>query len=199
MPAHSIAQELIRRTGAPLAAPSANLSGRPSPTSVDAVLEDLNGKIAAVLEGGSCQYGIESTVILLPLKGEVILLRKGVIEKTEIEKVLSRELKESQKGDLVLSPGMKYRHYAPNAPIRLFFSREALEEYLIGPREKKAMVLVTQKFTFIQPLFFLCKEELYLRFRQADRENFSEILILCTPDVIAQEGLYNRICKAAAL
>lgn len=122
LPAHPLAREIIRAAGTPIAAPSANTSGRPSTTTAAHVLEDMNGKIAAVVEGGACAVGVESTVV--SLAGEKPrLLRPGGISLEQLEAVLGevevdRALRESIGAEeKVSAPGMKYRHYAPKAPV----------------------------------------------------------------------------------
>lgn len=122
LPSHPMARELIRAAGVPLAAPSANTSGRPSTTTVEHVLNDMDGKIAAILDGGACGVGVESTVI--SLAGEKPrLLRPGGVTLEQLETVLGeievdRALYEKISDDTrVSAPGMKYRHYAPKAPV----------------------------------------------------------------------------------
>lgn len=123
MPDHQVALDLIRLSGVPIAAPSANLSGKPSPTKADHVKDDLLGKVDAILMGGDCRVGIESTV--LDLTGETpMILRPGIVTADSIEAVLEKpvQLDPSLKGlpeeDLVAkSPGMKYKHYAPKAQM----------------------------------------------------------------------------------
>ncbi len=115
MPAHPVALALIRAAGRPIAAPSANLSGRPSPTTAEHVLEDLGGRIPLILDGGPCEVGIESTV--LDLSGEsAAVLRPGAVGAEQIAEELG--------GDVALagarperSPGTRYRHYRPRAPL----------------------------------------------------------------------------------
>lgn len=122
MPSHPVARALIRAAGVPLAAPSANLSGRPSTTTSGHVLEDLGGRIPAVLEGGPCAVGVESTVISLA-GDKPRLLRPGGVSLEQLREVLGevevdRALRESIGDDVQVSaPGMKYRHYAPKAPV----------------------------------------------------------------------------------
>lgn len=124
MPAHPVALELIKEAGVPVAAPSANLSGRPSPTTAGHVLEDLGEYIDAVLDGGPADMGIESTVLDLTAAVPVIL-RPGGVTPEEIARLIG-ELRvdpaaggESALNSRPLSPGMKYRHYAPGAPVIL--------------------------------------------------------------------------------
>lgn len=116
------ARALIRESGVPLAAPSANTSGRPSTTTAAHVMHDMDGKIAAVLDGGACGVGVESTVITLALE-RPRLLRPGGITLEQLRSVLGevdvdRALYEKIGDDVKVSaPGMKYRHYAPKAPV----------------------------------------------------------------------------------
>lgn len=122
LPSHPVARALIREAGVPLAAPSANLSGRPSTTTSGHVMEDLGGKIPAIVEGGPCAVGVESTVV--SLAGNVPrLLRPGGVSLEQLESVLGsvevdRALREKIGDEVrVSAPGMKYRHYAPKAPV----------------------------------------------------------------------------------
>jgi L-threonylcarbamoyladenylate synthase len=122
MPSHPAAQAFIRACGVPLAAPSANLSGKPSPTTATHVYHDLNGKIDCILDGGECEVGVESTVVKV---GDdcVEILRPGKITIDDFLKVVSTVTIDdgvfTQKGEdeVVASPGMKYRHYSPNAKV----------------------------------------------------------------------------------
>lgn len=122
MPQNPIARALIEAAGTPIAAPSANTSGLPSPTEAKYVLEDMNGKIDAVIDGGSCEFGIESTVITLAGDHPVIL-RPGAITKEMIEEVIgsveiaSAVLEGMKDGEVAASPGMKYKHYAPKGDL----------------------------------------------------------------------------------
>lgn len=122
LPSHPVARALIREAGVPLAAPSANLSGRPSTTTSGHVMDDLGGKIPAIVEGGPCAVGVESTVV--SLAGNVPrLLRPGGVSLEQLESVLGsvevdRALREKIGDEVrVSAPGMKYRHYAPKAPV----------------------------------------------------------------------------------
>ena len=125
MPSHPIAKELIRQSGVYIAAPSANLSGRPSPTKAEHVIEDLSGRIDMIIDGGEVGIGLESTIV--DLTGDVpMVLRPGyitlemlreVLENVEVDPaVLSREVKP---GIVAKAPGMKYRHYAPKGQLTI--------------------------------------------------------------------------------
>lgn len=123
-PAHFAANELIRVAGVPLAAPSANLSGKPSPTKAEHVYHDLKGRIPLVIDGGECREGVESTVISLA-SDVPHLLRPGNVTLPQLREVLGEVevdpavLKPLPKGAKVLSPGMKYKHYSPDADVVL--------------------------------------------------------------------------------
>ena len=124
MPSNETARALIREAGRPIAAPSANRSGRPSPTTAQHVLDDMDGRIPMILDGGACQVGLESTV--LDVTGEVArVLRPGgvtpemiaeVVGAVEIDGTVMRPLKE---GERPISPGTKYRHYAPKGDLTI--------------------------------------------------------------------------------
>ena len=121
MPMNKTARALISKSGVPIAAPSANRSGRPSPTTAQHVLADLNGRIPLIIDGGPCRYGVESTV--LSLVGEPAILRPGAITREMLSSLigevqLSRSiLQPLGEGETAASPGMKYQHYAPNAEV----------------------------------------------------------------------------------
>ncbi len=121
MPEHKTALALIRAAGVPIAAPSANLSGKPSPTTAEHVLEDMDGRIDMVLDGGSCRVGVESTV--LSLVGKPRILRPGGITKEMLEQVIgSVEVSPSvlaplAENAIAESPGMKHKHYAPDCTV----------------------------------------------------------------------------------
>ena len=116
-PSHAAARALLQRAGAPLAAPSANRSEHVSPTTAAHVLRDLNGRIDAVVDGGRCAYGIESTVVALDR--EPRLLRAGAVPRTAIEELIG-PLREGAVPDAIAqSPGQHRRHYAPAASVRV--------------------------------------------------------------------------------
>lgn len=128
MPDHPVALALIRAAGVPVAAPSANISGRPSPTTAEHVLQDLDGRIEAVLDGGPTGVGVESTVVDLTTPVPLIL-RPGGVAPEELREVLGAVEVESVSkagsfsGEKPRSPGMKYAHYAPRAPLLLVEGR----------------------------------------------------------------------------
>lgn len=133
-PSHPVARALIEACGCPLAAPSANRSGRPSPTRARHVWEDMEGRIPFILDGGPCEVGLESSVI--DATGEApIVLRPGGVTPEMIERVTGavrvdeHVMRPLEEGEVVRSPGMKYRHYAPKAQMEIFEGRpEAVAE-----------------------------------------------------------------------
>ncbi len=124
MPAHPAALEMLREAGVPVAAPSANRSGRPSPTKAAHVLEDMEGRVPLILDGGDCQVGLESTVLDL-CHGRPTILRPGGITREMLEPLLGTVdlagsiLRPLGDHEVARSPGMRYRHYAPRGLVTL--------------------------------------------------------------------------------
>ena len=137
MPSHPVAAAMLKSCGLPVAAPSANSSGRPSPTTATHVLNDMSGKIPLILDGGPCDVGLESTVLDL-CHGQPTILRPGGITKEMLESVLGQEvrlagsiLRPLGENEVALSPGMRYKHYAPKGTVTL----------VEGPEEKTVPLL----------------------------------------------------------
>ncbi|MBQ9279545.1 MAG: threonylcarbamoyl-AMP synthase [Clostridia bacterium] len=130
MPSNPIAQELIREAGVPIAAPSANISGKPSGTKLSDIFEELKDKVDYMIDGGETDIGLESTVVRV-IEDEVRILRPGKITQEDIEKVMNHvEIDKNVMGEIapnekVLSPGMKYRHYAPKTHCKLIYSSDS--------------------------------------------------------------------------
>lgn len=126
MPSHPIARRLIQEAGLPIAAPSANASGRPSTTKAEHVIEDLNGRIEMIIDGGSSDIGLESTIVDLTVK-PVQILRPGYITIEMLKEVIpdivyDKAILKHEKNDNIVAraPGMKYRHYAPKGELTIF-------------------------------------------------------------------------------
>jgi L-threonylcarbamoyladenylate synthase len=123
VPSHPVMHRIIELSGCPIAAPSANTSGYPSPTSASHVMRDMNGKIAAVVDGGSSEFGVESTVISIESENTVRILRPGCVTKEMLSEICDEViidhaiLHELEVGQKAASPGMKYKHYSPRADI----------------------------------------------------------------------------------
>lgn len=143
MPDNEIALDFIKRCGVPLATPSANSSGRPSPTLAEHVMDDLGGKISAVVDGGSTSYGIESTILDFSDASRPLLLRPGHISKEDIEKVIEREvfLNEST---LHEKENKNEKHYEPKIPVFIVKSswEEAIEK--LARQDEKIAILANQ-------------------------------------------------------
>lgn len=134
IPSHPVMNNLIKISGKPIAAPSANTSGYPSPTTAKHVIDDMNGKISAIVDGGQSEYGVESTVITIENNDTIRILRPGYVTREDmleicenviIDKAIMKELENDEK---VASPGMKYKHYSPKADITLVDS--SLEDFI---------------------------------------------------------------------
>ena len=210
MPAHPAALALLRACGLPLAAPSANRSGSPSPTSAQHVLHDLDGRIAAVLDGGSCGIGVESTVI--SLAGEQpILLRPGGISAEQIEAVLGQEVAISPAVTQALgehespaSPGMKHRHYAPRAKLTLV--RGPLAGFLKHAELEQPDGLLVFDGDEIPGDYAVLRyganaeqqaRQLFARLREIDALGLQSVLVRCPEQDGLGLAVYNRLLRAA--
>ena len=202
MPAHPAALKLIRAAGVPIAAPSANRSGRPSPTTLRHVLEDLAGRIDAVMDGGACRVGLESTV--LDLSGSrPVILRPGGVTREQLESVLGTAVAVAAgcKEGTPPSPGMKYRHYAPRAPLLLITGarrrRLALMAALARCYRKKGFKVGILRAPAGPEGFRAAGKRLYQALRRFDARGMDLIL---AEGVSAQglgAALMNRLRRAA--
>lgn len=128
MPENIIAHDLIELSNTPIAAPSANISGKPSGTNIDDIFEELNNKVSCIIDGGNTKIGLESTVVKV-INDEIHILRPGKITEYDLEKIAKvvideHILNDIKKDDKILSPGMKYKHYAPNTKCILVYSKD---------------------------------------------------------------------------
>lgn len=201
IPSKKVAIDLINEVGVPIAAPSANLSGKPSPTQAQHVMDDFNGKIPMILDDGDCDIGIESTVILLE-ENQIILLRPGIIEVSEIEHIINIPVTVSvELTDSILSPGMKYRHYSPNAIVRLFEDKELYKEAIQRNTLKSMLLIPENSSSFLENdsnTYRYSEHNLYALFRMADEQHYSQILLFIDESTAKKMGLMNRIKKAAS-
>ena len=150
MPSNKIAHDLIKESGVPIAAPSANISGRPSGTNIKDIINELENRVDYVIDGGETDIGLESTVVRV-VDNEVKILRPGKITKEDIESIISKVtidknvMGEISNGEKVLSPGMKYKHYAPKTKARLVYSddnNKMINTILeIASKEEKVIIL----------------------------------------------------------
>lgn len=210
MPSHAFARELISASGVPIAAPSANISGRPSATTGAHVLGDLEGKADLIIDGGISEIGLESTVV--KLDGErVLILRAGAITKEMIEKVLpGMEVSfATNKKDLDASPGTKYRHYAPKAPLEIV-SPEKMIQYVaeVEGQGKNVGVICTfenEKFLKSRGSIFIVgsrddlkevSRNLYQALRFFDAHPVDVILCEAFPENGLGKAIMDRLLKA---
>ena len=214
LPSHPMARALIRESGVPLAAPSANTSGRPSTTTAAHVMHDMDGKIAAVLDGGACGVGVESTVITLALE-RPRLLRPGGITLEQLRSVLGevdvdRALYEKIGDDVKVSaPGMKYRHYAPKAPVTVVRGNpQDTAKYIAAHIGDSTGVLCFDEYKNMFPNCIVeCfgskddlgaqAREVFDRLRAFDDTSVTQIWAQCPSDEGLGLAVANRIKKAA--
>ncbi len=177
MPSSKIARKLIEMAGVPIAAPSANLSGKPSPTTVLHVIDDLTGKVDCIIDGGNCEVGLESTVLDLSTDIPTIL-RPGCVTYEELQEVLPDIVFDSALSDSTItpkSPGMKYVHYSPDAEVYI------LECDIINKEERLEINrIVKDKFKdkkvgFMGSNQFIKKFNDYFTISLGSKENLSEI------------------------
>lgn len=210
MPDSPLALELINQAGCPIAAPSANLSGKPSPTRVQDVIEDLDGKVDAILEGPDCRVGIESTV--LDVTGDTpVILRPGIVTAENIEAAIGKKVKvdpalyinqprDDDQGYAPKSPGMKYKHYAPKADMTVIEgNRDAVKHEIERLRVlnerlgNKVGVILFEEKAFIE-----AAHEFFARLRDLDREGVDLILAGALSDTDGVGfAVMNRMLKSA--
>ena len=190
-PGHPLAHALLERFGRPIVAPSANRSGRPSPTTLADALEETGAAAAAALDGGPCAVGLESTVVAL--LDEARLLRPGSVTRSEIEAVIGR-LSEAE-ADAKRSPGRLTRHYAPNAPMRLQAETprpgEAYLAFGVPPAGDRVWTLSATRD------LREAAANLFASLRAADRSGASAIAVAPIPDEGLGEAINDRLRRAA--
>jgi L-threonylcarbamoyladenylate synthase len=205
-PKHEVAKKLIELAGTPIAAPSANLSGRISPTRAEHVLADLNGKIPMILDAGSIEYGLESTVVDCTEK-KPIVLRPGSIT-LEMLKDCVPGTRVSTDSETSRSPGTKYKHYAPLTPILLFTGTEqktevAIKEYLKGKGEGVVLLWHSGDFSYLENNYQLSSNSfeaaplLFSTLREADLLTSKTIIIQGYSNDDIAVAIMNRLQKAA--
>lgn len=210
MPENEIARRLIRASGCPIAAPSANTSGLPSPTRAKYVIQDMMGKIDAVIDGGDCDYGVESTVITLATE-KPVLLRPGAITKEMIESVIgeidvSKAVLEGMKNDEVAaSPGMKYKHYAPKAKVVMVNAgKERYENFVNLKKDDFAFCfdgdnVTIPKLTFGNENDDLSQaKEIFDALRQLDELGAKKVYARAPRKDGIGMAVYNRLIRACA-
>ncbi|MBQ9428637.1 MAG: threonylcarbamoyl-AMP synthase [Clostridia bacterium] len=214
-PVNEIAHKLILAAGVPIAAPSANLSGKPSPTRAEHIRADLDGKVDMILDGGECAVGVESTIVKLEKDGGATLLRPGGITLEALERVLGRvKIADAVTGALAegarpLSPGMKYRHYAPRAPLTLLDGSDDKRIAYCQSADKDTLLLVFEEeadlFSGHRTVSLGKKDDrrdqlhrLFAALIEADAQQPNQILAPLPATDGLSLALYNRLIRAAA-
>ncbi|MCY1645691.1 L-threonylcarbamoyladenylate synthase [Caulobacter sp. SL161] len=192
VPGHPLSRAVLAAFGGAVVAPSANRSGRPSPTTYDDAMAETGDKAAASLDGGPCAVGLESTVVSV-LEGEVRLLRPGAVTRVQLQQIVGR-LAEAQ-DDAKRSPGRLAAHYAPDAPVRINAKApEAGEAYLaFGPWPESPRVFN------LSPTGDLAEAaaNLFAFLRAADRIRPSAIAVAPIPEEGLGEAINDRLRRAA--
>lgn len=197
VPAHKIAQTLLMMAGLPLAAPSANPSGRLSPTSADHVLADLGDKAEFVIDGGACPVGVESTVLSL-LEDRPRILRPGAVTAEALSDVLKEPVQiEQGVGDAAAprSPGRLFSHYAPTLPVRLAAAAAEPGEALLGfgPAAPKDALNLSPTGDLQE-----AAANLFAMLRQLDDPKHRAIAVMPVPDTGLGIAINDRLRRAAA-
>ena len=218
-PENPIARELIKAAGRPIAAPSANISGSPSPTDAQHVIDDMTGRIDIIIDGGSSEIGLESTIVKIEEDNSITLLRPGKITIDELACVATVTIADAvtnqlTEGQIALSPGMKYRHYAPEAPFVLLDGEtDQLINYLSSISENDFAIIcysdekdkIASAFPSIDIYTLGAKDDinrqahlLFSVLREVDKHSYSKIYApLPSKDGVGL-ALYNRMIRAAA-
>ena len=210
-PVHKTAREFIRACGAPIAAPSANLSGSPSPTSAKHVYDDMHGRIPAIIDGGECPVGVESTVVCF--EGDAVkILRPGFVSGEDMKAAGFRVLyargitEEIAAGEKVLSPGMKYKHYSPKANVTIV---EGTDSGFMSFAEAHSgdgvyfMIFGREgDFPYNNMVYGNTPEEqartLFGCLREADDIGAKQVYVRCPEKSGVGLAVYNRLLRAAA-
>ena len=193
-PAHPLAHALIEAFGGPLVAPSANRSGRPSPTTVADAIDETGAAAAIILDGGPCAIGLESTVVAL--LDEARLLRPGAVTRAQIEALIG-PLSEAQ-ADARRSPGRLARHYAPNLPLRLNVTEPRANEVWLGFGSIRWAGDGAEPFNLSREGDLAeAAANLFAFLRAADRSGAAGIAVAPIPDTGLGEAINDRLRRAA--
>ena len=214
-PDNAVTREIIRLSGVPIAAPSANISGKPSTTTAQHVLHDHDGKIAAVVDGGPCRVGVESTIVDLT-EDRPRLLRPGGITPEQLVSVLGDLVVDKavtaqiDKDAVVKAPGMKYRHYAPSEPVVIVAgSREKAAVYIHRHFTPGDRVLCFEEelplYADCNPLSYGLEADaatlsagLFAALRELDDPRIHQVYARCPVGGGVAYAVQNRLKKAAA-
>ena len=209
MPESEAARDIIKKCGFPLAAPSANLSGKPSPTTAQHVFEDMNGKIPLIIDGGECAVGVESTVICFG-NDRIHILRPGGITaemlsefgEVEVDRAVTAQ---PEKGEKVLSPGMKYTHYSPKADVFIVNAHgKRFKEYCTKRARIEQSLIALGAGVPEQGIFLdhgstpeIQAQRLFALLRHADELGAKTVLVEMPDTGGVGLAVYNRLLRAA--
>lgn len=213
MPSNNTARAFIKECGCPIAAPSANLSGSPSPTTANHVLNDMNGRIPAIIDGGACGVGVESTVISFEGDG-IRLLRPGFVSAEDLREVTENVL--IDKGVLemldenarVSSPGMKYKHYAPKAEVSIvcgnssefngFCMKNASADDVLMVFDESDAAGLENRLLVLGKSDEEQAQRLFDALRELDEMGAKKVYARCPNKTGVGLAVYNRLLRAAA-
>ena len=212
MPNNEVALKLIKEAGLPIAAPSANSSGKPSPTEAFHVFDDLNKKIPMIIDGGSCTFGVESTVLSL-LTEVPVILRPGAVTKEMLEDVIGKvEISDSvinplKNGEVAASPGMKYKHYSPDCEVYLVEgSSEEYVKFVNGLNSDVSALCFTEESEKIKIPYLTFgrlndeisqANELFSKLRELDMIGAKTVYAHAPDKSGVGLAVYNRLIRAA--
>lgn len=220
MPSNKIAKRLIELAGVPIAAPSANISGKPSGTKVADIIEELQEKVDYILDGGFSDIGLESTVIKVE-ENQITILRPGKITKEQLEEVASSVVIDShvlgkvKNGEQVSSPGMKYRHYAPNTECIMVYGKntkkmiekineitnqygkQGKEVLVLGKKQNLENYIATKKWNIGENLDEIAKK-IFTLLRKVDEEKVNLVLIEGSGNQGIGLAITNRLIRACS-
>jgi L-threonylcarbamoyladenylate synthase len=215
MPSHPVALAVIRAAGVPLAAPSANLSGSPSPTTAEDVWDDMAQRIPLILDGGTCDVGVESTVVSL-VGQQPVLLRPGAITVEQLEETLGCPVAVSDavlhalpQGQQAPSPGMKYKHYAPKAEVTIVKGDlAAYSAYVAAHKQPGTFCLCYEGEENALPCPCVTygradapetqAQRLFSALRELDAKGAATVYARCPQQTGVALAVYNRLLRAAA-
>lgn len=202
VPNHPVALALLQAFGSGLAAPSANRFGRISPTTAEAVREELGDKVDMVLEGGACEVGVESTIVDVS-GSEPVILRPGMISAAEIEAVLGKPILKHKKNAPRVS-GSHESHYAPRTKTVLV-AAEKIPEFLQGLKEFSIALVARNNYSLSEKIYFhqMPKDaknyahDLYGVLRELDKKNFRMIVVEAVPEESEWDAVRDRLSRAS--
>ena len=194
VPKHKVARKLLKILDVPLAAPSANISSKLSPTCANDVVDEFGNQVKFILDGGQCKIGLESTIV--DLTGKPTILRQGIITREEINKILRKKITVNKKPKTIKGPGQLKLHYSPGIPILMD---------TIQPKKNEAFITFGKKFKDSKNHFNLSKNDnlneaannLYKMMRKIKKRNFKSIAVCKIPDFGIGRAINDRLKKAS--